>query len=346
MKRFFIPLTVFTCLASINLNAQPNFDTTKVYVEYTPFPVIVDGSSNDSCWKTTNWHPIDKVWIPYAASISKDDFEGEYKAVWDSNYLYLLVKVTDDSLADYYSDPLSNWWNDDCVEIFIDEDRSKGYHECSYNAFAYHVSIFYDAIDMSTSCGGINLKNNLTVVIDTIAPKTYLWEFAIKIYNKNFNPQKPENSRVKLFPGKRMGFALAYCDYDGNSKHERENFIGSIFMPAAHNNDNYRTADYLGEMLLVDTKNLWDGSPVGIQTSFRPDISFSYNNKTNALIIDNIFSDVKGKIQVYSMDGKMVYQNNLKKNHLVYYLPKFPNGTYLVKISSEHIVSSGKIIIN
>jgi len=228
-------------------------------------PVVIDGLDNDSCWNNARWHNIDKVWIPYGATMQEGDFEGYYKAAWDSNYLYLLVKVIDDSLADYYTDPLSNWWNDDCVEIFLDEDRSKGYHECNYNAFAYHVSIFYDAIDMSTTCAGINLRNNLIVKMDTIAPHTYLWEFAIKVYNKNFNPQNPEQSRVKLKPGKTMGFAVAYCDDDGNPNHERENFIGSIFMPAAHNNDNYKTADYLGQMVLVDTKNLWDGEePSGI----------------------------------------------------------------------------------
>ncbi|MGC8804091.1 MAG: sugar-binding protein, partial [Bacteroidales bacterium] len=156
-------LFFFLGLNVVRLWSQPQYDTTLVYANYTPAPVVIDGVDNDSCWSLAQWHNIDKVWIPYNATVDENDFKGAYKVAWDSNYLYLLVKIVDDSLADYFSNPLSNWWNDDCVEIFLDEDRSKGYHECSYNAFAYHVSIFYDAIDMSTSCAGINLRNNMMV---------------------------------------------------------------------------------------------------------------------------------------------------------------------------------------
>lgn len=335
-------LFIFLGINIARLWSQPNYDTTVVYADYTPIPVVVDGVDNDSCWNHAQWHNIDKVWIPYNATVSENDFKGTYKVAWDSNYLYLLVKIVDDSLADYYNDPLSNWWNDDCVEIFLDEDRSKGYHECSYNAFAYHVSIFYDAIDMSTSCAGINLRNNIVVKMDTIAPHTYLWEFAIKVYNKNFNPQNPELSRVKLQPGKHMGFAVAYCDYDGNPQHERENFIGSIFMPAAHNNDNYRTADYFGEMILTDSKNQWDGEAVRIDKLENPEDLFTYKPATHEIAFHKNF-EKEFLLKIFTLDGKPVYQVKIEANRSSIQLPSFVSGLYLLLITDGVNISTSKI---
>lgn len=329
-------------LSAIKLWSQPQYDTTIVYADYTPLPVIIDGSDDDSCWQTATWHPIDHVWIPYNATMQDGDFEGHYKVAWDSNYLYLLVKVIDDSLADYYSDPLSNWWNDDCVEIFLDEDRSKGYHECSYNAFAYHVSIFYDAIDMSPTCAGINLRNNIIVKMDTIAPHSYLWEFAIKVYNKNFNPNNPEQSRVKLQPNKHMGFALAYCDYDGNPQHERENFIGSIFMPAAHNNDNYKTADYFGEMILVDSKNQWDGEVLKVDAPSALQDFFTYHPNLNSITLHN--ASGSGWIKVFSSDGKLILRTAMVPGKNTFLLPAIPSGMYIILLEEGDQIRKGKFI--
>jgi len=271
------------------------------------------------------------------------DFSGQYKALWDSNYLYLLVHVIDDSLADYYTDPLSNWWNDDCVEVFIDEDRSKGYHECSYNAFAYHVSIYYDAIDMSTTCAGINLKNNMIVKMDTIGPHTYLWEFAIRIYNSSFNPSNPELSRVKLSKDKKMGFALAYCDYDGNANHERENFIGSIFMPQAHNNDNYKTADYLGEMILIDTSNQSQPSSLVLPNNDnlkKNDLFF--NSSTKQL---TVISKSDSEIVIYSPNGTQVYRTKINKTEQKINLNNLKPGIYYVQLFSTNSYITNSILI-
>lgn len=220
-----------------------------IYAVKSEVPVIIDGSDEDACWSEAEWKPIDQVWIPYAAKMAAGDFEGKYKVAWDADYLYILVEVTDDMLSDDHIAPLDNYWNDDCVEIFIDEDRSKGNHLTNYNAFAYHVSLTYDAIDGGTG-NAINLRNNIVAVMDTIGENTYMWEFAVKIYNKNFSPNNTEASRVTLTPKKLMGFTIAYCDNDKTTS--RENFIGSMVMTSATANDNYITADYFGSLLLSD----------------------------------------------------------------------------------------------
>lgn len=258
LQSFFLLLLVF--IYSVPAFCQTQKDT--IYAVKSEVPVIIDGSDDDVCWGEMDWLPISQVWIPYAAKMAAGDFEGKYKVAWDADYLYVLVQVVDDMISDDHVNPLQNWWDDDCIEVFIDENRSKGYHEKNNNAFAYHVSTKYDAIDMDSNGNGINYKDNLKVVMDTIGEHTYLWEMAFKIYDATFNVKNPEASRVTLTPKKLMGFTIAYCDNDETTS--RENFIGSMVMTSATANDNYITADYFGSLLLSDTPNT---------TVFRPEKS-------------------------------------------------------------------------
>jgi len=243
--------TISSILAILSLSftgfGQTQLDTFKCTFSNTP--VIIDGQASEECWENSEWHAMDQVWIPFNTQMKPGDFEGRFKLAWDMDYLYVLVEVVDDLLSDDHPDPFQNWWDDDCVEIFIDEDRSMGYHELSCNAFAYHVSLSYDALDMDALGRGVNYKDNLEVKMDTNGANTYLWELAIKMYDASFTPGNPEASRVYLEKDKLMGFAIAYCDNDETTS--RENFIGSMVMTAAHNNDMYKNADYFGPILLT-----------------------------------------------------------------------------------------------
>jgi hypothetical protein len=62
------------------------------------------------------------------------DCEGHFKAMWDSDNLYLLVDVTDDSLKNDGGD----FWNNDGIEIFIDADNSKS-KSYGDNDFQFHL---------------------------------------------------------------------------------------------------------------------------------------------------------------------------------------------------------------
>lgn len=229
--------------------ARGQTQTDTIFNFKTDVPVLVDGQDTEECWANAQWHAIDQVWIPYNSIMDYGDFEGYFKVSWDEEYLYVLVEVTDDSLSDDHLNPLVSWWDDDCLEVFIDEDRSMGDHERNCNAFAYHVSLYYDAVDLNSSGQGINYKDNLQVDMDTIDRQVYMWEFAIKNYNASFNPSNPEASRVYLEADKLMGFAIAYCDNDETTS--RENFIGSMVMAQATANDMYKNADHFGPMVLI-----------------------------------------------------------------------------------------------
>lgn len=328
LKKLLFSLLLVILAGSMSFG-QTQTDTIFCYITNTA--VTIDGSADEACWQNAEWYPIEKVWIPFNQVMAEGDFEGRFKVAWDSLYFYLLVEVKDDSLSDDYSDPKSNYWNDDCVEVFLDEDRSKGFHQNNYNAFAYHVSTFYDAIDSDKNNSPINLKQNIQVVMDTIGEDLYLWEMAIKVYNTSFNPATPEPSRVKLVPNKIMGFSVAYCDNDETT--QRENFIGSMTMPEANANDNYITADYFGSLKLVDPDYV---PPV---VSSLPDksnevvIQVFPNPAKDLLYINNQFQNSLN-YKIYSSSGELLLTGNCEPNQPIHISDLLP-GSYVFCANSE-----------
>jgi len=54
------------------------------------------------------------------------DYHERFKLSWDSRYLYVLVEVIDDKLNPTLENGLDDYWKDDYVEVFIDEDNLVG----------------------------------------------------------------------------------------------------------------------------------------------------------------------------------------------------------------------------
>ena len=189
--------------------------------------VVVNGAADDAVWETAQWYPLEHLMV--GTMPSKEDFSGRFKLAWDEGKLYLLVEMLDDVLIDTHPDPKDKYWDDDALEVFIDEDASGGNHQYSYNAFAYHIALDGNAADFGDkgdNDGVVLLNDHVTSVLHRAeaAPYTITWEVAIDIYDDSFTTAKP-GKPVTLSEGKVMGFMLAYCDNDGSP--EREHFVGS-----------------------------------------------------------------------------------------------------------------------
>ena len=332
-------LTFLCFLFSVNSFSQTQKDT--IFVVKAPDPVDIDGSDNDAVWSKSEWKPISQIWIPYAKGMAKGDFEGKYKTAWDGSYLYVLVEVVDDMLSDDHPIPTQNWWDDDCLEVFIDENRSKGNHERNNNAFAYHISLKYDAIDLDASGAGVNYKNNIKVVMDTIGVNTYLWEIAIKIYDASFTLNNPEASRIQLTTNKLMVFTIAYCDNDQTTS--RENFIGSMYMTAATANDNYITANYFGSMLLVDQQGTtWaNSSKIYSEKLF----SVFPNPAINQITLERM-DNISGVmlLEIHSATGVLLKTMAFEGSHQTVDISDLIPGVYLFTVSSDKKFQSERIL--
>jgi hypothetical protein len=182
----------------------------------------IDGIAGDEAWTQAVWYPVQHRWLgpPYTA----EDFSGRFKLTWTRDRLYVLFEFTDDVLFDSHGDPLVQYWDDDTLEVFVDEDRSGGNHQYNHNAFAYHFSLDNQAIDIGTDRKA-RAYNHHVESRWRQHESAVLWEVSIAIYPDSYEDGREDNRPVTLHTGKTLGFMLAYCDNDGSGL--RENFIGS-----------------------------------------------------------------------------------------------------------------------
>jgi len=224
----------------------------------SPEKMHIDGVANETSWQLAKWQPINNLIL--GTQPSSDDFSGQYKIMWDEQQLYLLVEITDDILFDQHADPRYRYWDDDCLEIFIDEDASGGNHQFNFNAFAYHVALDNQVVDIGEK--NADGSDNFVLLNDHLtskwrrsenAPNKVIWEVAIRVYDDSFTmpTAKKKSQEVSLFVGKNIGFMLAYCDNDGSK--EREHFISSTDIKAIKGNKNlgYITADVFSRLTLI-----------------------------------------------------------------------------------------------
>ena len=178
-----------------------------------------------------------------------EDFQGRFKVVWTENKLYILGEFVDDILIDTHRDPLVQYWDDDCLEIFLDEDYSGGDHQYNHNAFAYHMSLDNQAIDMGLDEKPHNYSHHVESEWKQMG-NTIVWEVAIDIYDDTYVDGSTDNTPLLLTAGKIMGLMLAYCDNDGSEL--RENFIGSESVPYGPKDRGWIDAGLFGQLTLVE----------------------------------------------------------------------------------------------
>ncbi len=207
---------------SIFSGAALSAERSHVLVPKAQTPPIIDGEGNEAAWKQAKWQHIEHVLI--GPEPSKEDFSGRFKLVWDKDHLYLLAEIVDDVMADVYANPLEHYWDDETLEIFIDEDASGGNHQYNHSAFAYHIALDNQVVDSGPDKKPHLYNDHLQSKWQRKDGKT-TWEVAIKVFDDSFRDGDKAAKAVTLKAGKKVGFMVAYCDNDGGK--QRENFIGS-----------------------------------------------------------------------------------------------------------------------
>jgi hypothetical protein len=241
---------IFTFFAALLCCSLFTFAANHVAYKASMAPTI-DGVASENCWTEATWYPIDQVWIPWGTTVSSSDFSGRFKITWTDDKLYILAEITDDLLSDDHASATDQYWEDDCLEVFIDEDDSGGDHEANFNAWAYHVSTSYDAVDLNENGWAQTFNDHVDVVI-TNDGNVYTWELAIDIYDDTYD-NGGSNTPVTLVVDKVMGLSLAYCDNDeGNG---RENFIGSTEVTQSRHNHHWQDATDFGMLTLAQNPN-------------------------------------------------------------------------------------------
>lgn len=214
-------------------------------------PPNIDGVVDITVWQELPWYPIDHLIL--GSEPSQDDFSGRFKVAWHAQQLYVLVEIVDDALVDTHADPFDNYWNDDTLEVFLDSDGSGGIHHTNHTAFAYHIALDNQFIDIGVDGRPISLSHHgqSNWKRSQEKPHVVIWEIKIDVYGNDYI-EGTKNNLIELKSGQLLGFSIAYCDADGSTG--REHFINSVDVPAVNGDRNraYIDADTFGKLLLAE----------------------------------------------------------------------------------------------
>ena len=250
-KLFFFTYFIFSMIGCKNNNQtqlkKENSNKTnhqEILVAKRVDTILIDGIANEKTWKESTWLPIDQVWM--GKPVDSTDFSGRYKLSWSKEALYVMAEIKDDFLVDKIKNPLERWWDEDCVEIFIDEDNSGGNHQFNHNAFAYHIDTDGNVVDIIARDTPKLFNDHIESKRVTSGNKS-IWEFHINLYNDSFKYDKL-NEIIQLQASKKIGFAIAYCDND--TSETRENFFGSVVVDGNDKNRGWIDATIFGTIVL------------------------------------------------------------------------------------------------
>ncbi|MEO0422959.1 MAG: CBM9 family sugar-binding protein [Pseudomonadota bacterium] len=225
---------------------------------FTDEPPVIDGVPDDSAWAAAPWYALDFSIL--GAVPTTDDFSARYRVTWDAHYLYLLAEITDDVLVDAHASPYESYWNDDTLEIFVDEDASGGIHQFNHSAFAYHIGLDNQVVDIgpfrteAERARGepivVRLPSHVTARWQRSATPPYPLYWEVKLRLHRFTDDAAPLEPVTLRAGKEIGFMVAYCDAD--DANGRQHFMGDVEIEAVNGDRNlgYIDADVFGRLTL------------------------------------------------------------------------------------------------
>ncbi len=139
-------------------------------IAHTGIVPAIDGVE-EMAWVVAEDNDLSRVVIGSVSSGS--DLSVTWRGMWDSQNLYYLVKVTDESLV---NDSGANWWDDDVVELYIDADNSKGSSYDGVNDFQFGFRVSDSTIHV-----GQNSVNQTTGIVFALTPVTNGYNLEISI---------------------------------------------------------------------------------------------------------------------------------------------------------------------
>lgn len=126
-------------------------------VVQSPIAPTIDNSI-DAVWSTA---PVNSIALTSAGTVTDaNDLSATWQALWTTNGIYLLTKVTDDVIV---TDSGTSAFADDIVEVFIDTDRSR--HTSYDGATDFHFG--FRVGDTSASVGANSVASTAGIVFTT-----------------------------------------------------------------------------------------------------------------------------------------------------------------------------------
>jgi hypothetical protein len=229
---------VGVALPLLALADSPVVAATARDVGYAAQAPAIDGRADEEVWADAPWRSLTHALVG-EPSTSAADFSGRYRLLWREDALYLLAEIRDAVLSDGQPDPLLDYWADDALEILVDEDASGGDHQHNHSAFAYHVALDGQVVDIDTDGRPALFNEHVQAAWQRApdAPHVLVWEARIHLYPDPTRLGAGEAwQRRELASGDTVGFALAWCDSDRAG--ERSRLVADIDIVAVDGDRN------------------------------------------------------------------------------------------------------------
>lgn len=297
--------------SSIFLKDSINTNNTQGYLCKNNNSILIDGIE-EIVW--TDKEDTIKNIISGVVNNMNDCF-GTFKLMWDINNLYILVKITDDTLINESTEP----WKDDGIEIFIDGGNEK---LNSYDANDRHYIFRWNDLNIyeygnNTSINPPNINFNQ---INTA--NGYQMEIKIPWLNIGVVPY---DSMV-------FGFDIQINDDDNGGNLEKRR--GFFAMSSAFSNPSI-----ISSLLLKDS-NCYNTTSTLI---LRDDFMLFPNPTTGEINIK--LNDLINKIEVYNLLGKLIYlKEYINAKAYTINLSDLPKGIYSLKVYGVDKVLEKQII--
>jgi hypothetical protein len=186
---------------TISVAGNPNPPCTSPVIAFTSSPPVVN-QSIETAWSITPSRTINNL----ISGTRSADYAGQWRALYNSSNLYVLVEVTDGTRT---NDSGASWWEDDAVEIFIDGNNSKGFSYDNVDDFQFGFR-WNDAVVKTGSNSVANTTGISSVMYATTTG--YVLEVSIPWSTIGFTPAV----------GKVIGLDIAVDDDDNGAAKEAQ----------------------------------------------------------------------------------------------------------------------------
>jgi len=285
---------------TLTITVNPVTDPTGVVTCYrTPGTITVDGSLNE-----TGWNMSKSINLPVVGTLNNT---GTFGVMWDSNNLYIGVKVLD---ANLYSDS-PNLWDDDAVEVYIDANYNK---LSSYDGYDNQIITGYNKTDVYT-------KFNLTGLQHAYATISGGYTIELAVPWSQLGITNPSN-------GLNIGFDVSYDDDDnGGTRESQAVWNGTI--------DDWQNTSSFGTLTLN----------MGTAPKLTTVITSTISDKTITIYPNPVLSgsivtaalplewDGATQVSIWNDLGEIVYDETqtVNNNQLQIILDKFKGGMYCIR---------------
>ena len=273
----------------------------------------IDGVGNDPMWDNATAYNIETI-----SKGEPSNNSATWKALWDDEFVYVLVEVEDDILG--YSADIKEW-NRDAVEIFFDIGNTDGSGESyQYELDPGDWQFRYNLVDNSIGVGrgeegvttdskdGMHTENGTNYTVE------------LKFKWSELGASVPTWTTES---GAELGFEVAVMDNDGTTD---DDFQGA-YSWNADANEAHKNSTYFGTATLVTETGIND-----INTT--KTVSVYPNPASNLLNLENTSSEQI--VSIYDITGKTVKEVSLGSSNSQINISELKQGLYIIKVMDNN----------